>query len=103
MFMMKEVILSCDGDSIVYLVPDEVADNLRKHCIFFADKWMKRSPNDKKFKINGVWCFNETDFIDYLNEVAFPEQKSILIKNLGWTDLGKNLPIEYKNHPYFNF
>jgi hypothetical protein len=39
--------------SVVYLVPDEVADNLRKHCIFFADKWMKRSPNDKKFKING--------------------------------------------------
>ena len=69
---MKEVILSCDGDSIVYLVPDEVAVNLRKHCIFFADKWMKRSPNDIKFKINGVWCFNERDFIDYLNEVAFP-------------------------------
>ena len=64
---------------------------------------MKRSPNDKKFKINGIWCFNETDFIDYLNEVAFPEQKSILIKNLGWTELGKNLPPEYKNHPYFNF
>ncbi len=29
--IMKEVILSCDGDSMVYLVPDEVADNLRKH------------------------------------------------------------------------
>ena len=48
---MKEVIISTDGDSMVYLVPDEVADNLRKYCIFFADKWMKRSPNDKKFKL----------------------------------------------------
>ena len=100
---MKEIILSADGDSVVYLVPDKVADNLRKHCIFFADKWMKRSPNDKKFKINGVWCFNEEDFIDYLHEVPFPEQKSVFVKNLGWTDIGENLPEEYRNHPYFNF
>lgn len=100
---MKEIIISADGDSKVYLVPDEVADNLRRHCIFFADKWMKRSPNDKKFKINGVWCFNEEDFIDYLNEVAFPEHKSVFVKNLGWTNLGKNLPEEYENHPCFNF
>lgn len=66
---MKEVILSADGDSIVYLVPDEVADN----------------------------------FIDYLNEHAFPEYKSRLIKNLGWTNLGKNILGKYKGLPYFNF
>lgn len=100
---MKEIIISADGDSMVYLVPDEVADNLRKYCIFFCEKWMKTSPNDKKYKINGVWCFTELDFIDYLNEFAFPEQKSVFVKNLGWTDLGENLPAEYKNHPYFNF
>ena len=46
---MKEIIISSDGDSMVYLVPDEVADNLKKHCVFF-DKWMKKSPNDKRFK-----------------------------------------------------
>ena len=100
---MKEIIISADSDSKVYLVPDEVADNLRKHCIYFADKWMKQIPNSKKFKRNGAWCFNEEDFIDYLNEVAFPEQKSVFVKNLGWTDIGDNLPEEYKNHPYFNF
>ena len=38
---MKEIIISSDGDSMVYLVPDEVADNLKKHCVFF-DKWMKK-------------------------------------------------------------
>lgn len=27
---MKEVIISADGDSIVYLVPDAVANDLRK-------------------------------------------------------------------------
>ena len=30
---MKEIILSADGDSVVYLVPDVVADNLEKYCI----------------------------------------------------------------------
>ena len=50
---MKEVILSADGDSIVYSVPDEVANDLRNYC--------------------------------------------------SWTDLGRNLPPAYKNHPYFNF
>ena len=35
---MKEVILSADGDSIVYSVPDEVANDLRKYCIEFCDK-----------------------------------------------------------------
>ena len=31
---MKEVIISADGDSIVYLVPDAVANDLRKYCLF---------------------------------------------------------------------
>ena len=73
---MKEVILSADGDSILYLVPDEVADNLWEYCI---------------------------DFCDNLNEWVFPNQKSLFIKNLGWTELGDRLPEKYKKHPYFNF
>ena len=35
---MKKVILSADGDSVIYSVPDEVADNLDKFCIEFCDK-----------------------------------------------------------------
>ena len=100
---MKEIIISADGDSIVYLVPDAVADDLRSYCISFCDKWMKTSPDAKKYRINGVYCFNEADFIDYLNEYVFPEQKSVFVKNLGWTDLGENLPAEYQGVPYFNF
>ena len=100
---MKEVIISADGDSKVYLVPKAVANDLRKYCIEFCDKWMKTSHHAKKYKINGVYCFNEEDFIDYLNAYVFPEQKSVFVKNLGWTDLGRNLPAEYKGHPYFNF
>lgn len=100
---MKEVIISADGDSVVYLVPDEVANNLEDYCIYFCGKWMRTSPNAKKYRMKGGYCFNEADFIDYLNEYVFPEQKSVFVKNLGWTDLGAKLPIEYQRHPYFNF
>lgn len=100
---MKEIIISADGDSMVYLVPDEVADNLSVYCITFCDEWMKNSPDAKKYRINDVYCFDETDFIEYLNQYIFPEQKSIFVKNLGWTSLKDNLPTEYQNHPYFNF
>lgn len=100
---MKEIIISADGDSVVYSVPDDVANHLRKYCIEFCDKWMKTGPHAKRYRIKGVYCYNEADFIDYLNEFAFPEQKSVLVKNLGWTGLGKKLPPEYRNHPYFNF
>ena len=100
---MKEVIISADGDSVVYSVPDAVANDLRTHCITFCDKWMKSSPDAKKYKTKGGHCYNEADFIDYLNEYVFPDQKSTFVKNLGWTDLGNNLPVEYQNHPYFNF
>ena len=100
---MKEVIISADGDSKVYLVPDVVANDLNKYCIEFCDKWMRTSPNAKKYKMKGVYCFSEEDFIHYLNEDVFPNQKSLIVKNLGWTDLGSNLPDEYKEYPYFNF
>ena len=100
---MIEVIISADGDSKVYLVPDVVANDLNKYCIEFCDKWMKTSPNAKKYKINGGYCFNEEDFIYYLNEYVFREQKSVFVKNLGWTDLGSNLPDEYNEYPFFNF
>lgn len=100
---MKEIILSADGDSVVYLVPDVIADNLNKYCIEFCDNWLWNSPDAKQYRTKQGLCFNEADFINYLNKYIFPEQKSVLLKNLGWTDLGKNLPSEYKSHPYFNF
>jgi len=100
---MKEIILSADGDSVVYLVPDIVADNLSEYCIEFCDKWIWNSPDAKRFRIGDGVCYNEADFIEYLNQYIFPEQKSKHIKNLGWTNLGKDLPPKYKSYPYFNF
>ena len=50
----------------------------------------------------GMHCYVEGDIIDYLNKYVFTKQESVMIKNLGWVDLGYNLPREYRN-PYFNF
>lgn len=100
---MKEVIISADGDSILYSVPDAVANDLRGYCIEFCDKWMKTSPHAKKYRRNGGFCFDQTDFIEYLNTYVFPEEKSRFVKNLGPTEFGKKLPSEYRDLPYFNF
>lgn len=55
---MKEIIISADGDSVVYSVPDDVANHLRKYCIEFCDKWMKTSPHAKRYRIKGVYCYS---------------------------------------------
>lgn len=99
---MKKVILSADGDSVVYSVPDEVADNLNKFCNKFW-KWLRTSPDAEKYRTKLGFCYNEADFIEYLNKYIFPDQISTLVKNLGWTELRANLPEEYQGYPYFNF
>lgn len=100
---MKEVILSADGDSVIYSVPDAVADNLNEFCTEFCDKWLHTSPKAEKYRTAHGVCYNESDFIEYLNKYIFPDQKSVLVKNIGWTELGANLPEEYHSYPYFNF
>ena len=99
---MKQIILSADGESKVYAVPDAVADDLRKYCLAF-DEWLRESPEAEKYRIGDCVCYNEDDFIAYLNQYVFPGEKSVLVKNLGWTNLDKKLPRKYKNLPYFNF
>ena len=100
---MKKVILSADGDSIVYLVPDDVADNLEEYCLEFCSNWLRYSPDAEKYRKDGILCYTERDFIDYLNAYVFPECESKIVENLGWTNLGDNLLERYKNYPYFNF
>ncbi len=100
---MKEVILSADGDSVLYLVPDDVAENLEEYCLKFCSDWLWNSPDAEKYRVGTGVCYTEADFIAYLNAYVFPECESKMIKNLGWTDLGMNLPEEYRNHPCYNF
>ena len=99
---MKYVVISADGDRKVYAVPDAVAEKLSKYCIDFC-KWLKHNPNAKKYRIHGGLCYNEEDFIAYLNTYIFPNEKSVLVENLGWIDFNKELPAPYTDCPEFNF
>lgn len=99
---MKEVILSADGPLMVYSVPDKVAENLGKYCCAFCDEWLQTSPHAQKYRSKNGVCYNEGDFIDYLNTWVFPNEPSTLIENLGflWEE---NIPRKYQNCPRFNF
>lgn len=100
---MKYVLLSADNNPSVYSVPNIVAENLRKYCIDFCDKWLHRSPHAKKYRRGGGVCFNETDFIEYLNTWIFPDEKSVLIETLGWIESKEDIPQKYKECEWFNF
>lgn len=99
---MKNIVISADGDRKVYSVPDIVADNLEKYCMEFC-AWLTTSPHAKKYRVRGILCYNETDFIDYLNKWVFPEEISCFVENLGWIDFSASLPEQYKKCPEFNF
>ena len=42
---MKKVLCSHDGKMKMYLVPDDVADNLQKYCMDFGFDWLLNDPN----------------------------------------------------------
>ena len=101
---MKEVILSADGDLTVYSVPDAVAEHLEKYCLDFCRRLQNTSLGEKYKNKDGVYCYTEADFIEYLNRTVFPREKSVPVKNLGspvWR--GEELPEEYRGLPWFNF
>ncbi|MBO5219896.1 MAG: hypothetical protein J6C52_10725 [Clostridia bacterium] len=103
---MKHVILSADGPSCVYAVPDMVADNLEACCMEFCTDWLKNAPEAAKYRVmrsgGVVYCYDERAFIEYLN-LMFPDERSVLVEDLGWTAFEENLPEKYKHFPYFNF
>lgn len=103
---LKEAILSHDSEAKIYIVPDEVADNLEKYCWDFTANWVWHGPENANFlhkmrngQIGAI--FGAPDFIDYLNKWAFPEQHSYLVKGLGCYDY--EIPEEYKCYPKYNF
>ena len=88
---MKQVILSHDSEAMLYLVPDEIADNLDRYCWDFAADWVWNGPEKERFlhKLKdgnfGV-VFGAPDFIDYLNAYLFPDRPSVLLRGLGCYD-----------------
>ena len=103
---MAEVILSHDGEAMVYSVPAEVAENLRTFCLDFADGWVWHGPENGKFlrpfgkgQIGAV--FGAPDFIDYLNHWVFTDRPSTLVKGLGCCF--NEIPEAFRDLPRFNF
>ena len=103
---MKHVLLSADGPIRVYSVPDEVAADLYEWADRFRD-WMQNAPEASCYRTvfpSGTigLCFTEEDFIQYLNNVAFPEQPSSLLEELGWAN-PLHLDEPYRSYPRYNF
>ena len=100
---LKHIVISADGDRMVYAVPDAVANHLEAYGLEFRTTWLENSPHAEKYRINGVLCYRESDFIDYLNEWIFPDEPSYFVETLGWIDFGDPLPKKYRDCPEFNF
>ncbi|MDO5141528.1 MAG: hypothetical protein Q4D31_00740 [Eubacteriales bacterium] len=103
---MKKVLLSHDYEMIMYLVPDDVADNLEKYCMYFCGEWIWNNPNGEKLLVtmeDGEKCamYGAQDFIDYLNDYVFPEQKSMPVAEMDFCSY--EIPKEHKDIPWFNF
>ena len=98
---MKNVLLSADGPLSVYSVPDDVADRLWEYCLEFID-WLHHSPDAEAYvrdtSAGPIICFDESDFIDYLNQYVFQEQSTLVAALSSMTP-----PEEYKYLPHFNF
>lgn len=50
---MKRVLLSADGEVSAYKVPDIVANNLRECYIEEFYKWMEKSQEAEKYRMDG--------------------------------------------------
>ncbi|MCL2633374.1 MAG: hypothetical protein FWD34_02545 [Oscillospiraceae bacterium] len=109
---MKYVLLSSDSVPSVFSVPDVVADNLQEYCLEFCNKWLPNSPDAGEYRIDGCLCYNENDFIKYLNKWIFPDEPSEFVELLefsviyeavnGW----KSSPVfteKYGQCAWFNF
>ena len=96
---MKKVVLSADSDYMLYLVDDEVADHLHEYCLKFANEWVY---SDIKYRCGEGVCFDESDFIEWLNKYKFPDKPSFFVENLGNIS-PKDLPEHCKKYKKFNF
>ena len=99
---MKYILLSADNLPSVYSVPDIVADNLEKYCLEFCEEWLHKSPHAKEYRKDfGGYicaCYDERDFIKYLNTWIFPNNPSLFIETLC-----EDIPQKYNDCKRFNF
>ena len=94
---MKKVLLGETYSCLVYLVPNEVADNLREHCMKYCT-WLQKSPEAKSTRKKWPYPCDE-GFIQYLNRFAFPQYESKFVEEL----TGEYSPIKLSDMPDGSF
>ncbi len=103
---MKNVLLSHDGPISVYSVPDEVADHLEEYGDKFHFQWLQSSPHAAKYRVKlgdtVGFCFDEKDFVDYLNRYICREP-SVLLETFSGVYMPEEVPEKYKGLPWYNF
>jgi hypothetical protein len=99
---MKYILLSADCNPSVYLVPSELEDNLSKYISLFYE-WLAKSPQAEKYRIEDGLCFNETDFVQYLNDNFFSETPLVFIETLELNGVEENIPEKYSECVRYNF
>lgn len=58
---MKNIIISADGERMVYSVPNEAAENLYKYCMEFCTIWLQTSKHAEKYRKSGGVYYDEND------------------------------------------
>ena len=98
---MKSVLLSADGDVLVYAMEDAIADHLDAWALEFRD-WLRYGPERDRYIRDDVACYGVSDFIHYLNDWMFPEYPAVFVENLGPLE-EVSLPERYESCPRFYF
>lgn len=85
---MEKLMLSADGDVMLYEVSKQILDNFDNLLEQFF-KWKRTN------------CYNEQLFVKFLQNRCGNESIK-LVKNLGWFHADA-IPEEYRNVKWFNF
>ena len=95
---MKNVILGADNELKVYLIPEFIAESFSRYFTDFSKNWktLQMHPQDG-------FGFDETDFIEYLNDKICGDEKCVFVETLGWEYNPKKWPSKYKKCPHFYF
>ena len=92
---MTYILLSADNYPSVYLAPQKLVDNFHKYVNRF-DEWLVKSPNASDLRTIEGHCFDESDFVRYLNTEVFIETPLVFFEKIESLD-------KYENCFNFNF
>jgi len=104
---MKPIRLSADCPEHLCMVPDKVADNLRRYCFNFSNHWLLYSTNAEKYRTRSSYGevllgFGFDAFIEYLN-FLYPDQPSTIVASMIEIRENSDMYYEYLQAPSLDF